>query len=212
MQRRKRNLLTLGAIGFGILLFVILGVVQTDKSHKTIAFAGNNSNAQEGLPTIGGPFELVDKDGKLWKDSDFKGKPTLVYFGYTFCPDICPMALSHMTKAMNELGGAKVIQPLFVTIDPHRDTPEFLKSYAENFHKDFIMLTGNKTQVDQAIKAYRVYAARASEEGGADDYLMDHSSLIYLMGKDGKYYANFNHKTPPHEIVERVKLYLEKGQ
>ncbi|HUX79020.1 MAG TPA: SCO family protein [Alphaproteobacteria bacterium] len=212
MRRQKRNLLTLGAIVFAVLLFAILGIVQTEKSHKTVAIAQDIPGPQEGLPTIGGAFQLVDKDEKTRKDTDFKGKPMLVYFGYTFCPDICPTALYHMTQAMEELGGAKTIQPIFITFDPHRDTPSHLKAYSQNFHKDFVMLTGSKEQVNQAIKAYRVHASRSSEESGADDYLMDHSSLIYLMDKEGKYRAHFNHKTPPTEIVKRVRLYLEKGE
>jgi protein SCO1/2 len=212
MERKKRNLLTIGAIGFALLLFAVLGIVQTQKSHKTVAFATDIPKVQEGIPTIGGSFELVDQNGKVWNSTDFKGKPILVYFGYTYCPDICPTALYHLTEAMEKLGGSKSVQPLFITIDPQRDTVAQLQTYGQNFHKDFVMLTGSKTQVDQAIKAYRVHAARASEERGVDDYLMDHSSLVYLMDKNGQYRAHFNHQTPPQEIVERVKLYLEKGE
>ena len=211
MQRKKRNLLTIGAIGFAVLLFAILGIVQTEKSHKTVAIAQDIPGSQGGLPSIGGAFQLIDKNEKVWKDTDFKGKPMLVYFGYTYCPDICPTALYHMTQAMEELGGAKAIQPVFITIDPQRDTLDQFQTYAQNYHKDFVMLTGTKDQVDEAIKAYRVHAAKASQESGTD-YLMDHSSLIYLMDKEGNYRAHFNHETPPSEIVKRVKLYLEKGE
>ena len=212
MQRQRRNLLTLGALGFAVLLFAILGIIQTQKSHKMMAMTQDIPGSQEGLPTIGGAFELIDKDGKTWKDTDFKGKLLLVYFGYAYCPDICPTALYHMTQAMEELGGAKLVQPIFITIDPGRDTPSHLQTYAQNFHKDFIMLTGSQEQVNQAIKAYRVHAARASEEKGDDDYLMDHSSLIYLMDGEGKYRAHFNHQTSPDEIVKRVRLYLERRE
>lgn len=211
MYRKRRNLLTLGAIGFALLLFALLGIIQTEKSHKAIAFSKNIPGSQEGTPTIGGAFELVDKDGKIWKDTDFKGKPFLVYFGYTYCPDICPTALYHLTEAAEKLGGAKAIQTTFITIDPERDTPQQLQIYAQNFHKDFVMLTGSKAQVDRAVKAYRVHAARASDERGKDDYLMDHSSLIYLMDREGKYRAHFNHQTPSSEIIESVKQYIEKG-
>lgn len=212
MERKKRNLLTIGAIGFALLLFAVLGIVQTQKSHKTVAFATDIPKVQEGIPTIGGLFELVDQNGKVWHSTDFKGKPMLVYFGYTYCPDICPTALYHLTEAMEKLGGSKSVQPIFITIDPQRDTMAQLQTYGQNFYKNFVMLTGSKAQVDQAIKVYRVHAARASEERGADDYLMDHSSLVYLMDKSGQYRAHFNHQTPPQEIVERVKLYLEKGE
>lgn len=212
MERQKRNLLTLGAIAFAVGLFAILGIVQTQKLDKAVAIAKDVSSSQSGLPTIGGAFELVDKDGKTWRDTDFKGKPMLVYFGYTYCPDICPTALYHLTKALEELGGAELIQPIFITIDPERDTSELLATYAQNFHKDFIMLTGSKAQIEQAIKAYRVHAARTSEKPGDKDYLMDHSSLVYFMGKDGQYYAHFDHQTPPAEIVKKVRFYLETGR
>lgn len=212
MRRQQRNLLTLGAIGFAVGLFAILGIIQTQKSYRTIAMAKDIPTTDGGMPRIGGNFQLIDKNGKTWSDVDFKGKPMLVYFGYTYCPDICPTALYHMTQAMEELGGAKVVQPVFITIDPHRDTLPLLQTYAQNFHRDFVMLTGSQPQVDQALKSYRVHAARTSEEQGKDDYLMDHSSLIYFMDKDGKYRAHFNHQTSPSEIVERVRLYLEKGE
>jgi len=209
MARKKRNLLTLGAIGFAILLFIILGIFQTEKSHKTIALAHEGPGS--GTPSIGGIFELVDMNGKVWKDTDFKGKPMLIYFGYSYCPHICPQALSHMTQAVEELGGSRVIQPVFVSIDPERDTLDSLKGFAQNFHKDFIMLTGSKDQVQQALKSYRVYAAKASENGGGNDYQMDHSSLIYLMDKKGEYVAHFDHQSPSDDIVKRVKLFLENG-
>jgi cytochrome oxidase Cu insertion factor (SCO1/SenC/PrrC family) len=212
MRRKKRNLLTLGAIGLAVGLFAILGVIQTQKAAQTVALAQDSPSSKKGLPTVGGAFELVDKDKKTWKDTDFKGKPMLVYFGYTYCPDICPTALYNVSQAVERLGGAKIVQPVFVTIDPERDTPSQLQTYAQNFHKDFVMLTGSKPQVDQAIKAYRVHAARASENRRDGDYLMDHSSLVYLMDKEGHYRAHFNHQTPPQEIMERVKLYLRKGE
>ena len=212
MERQRRNVLTVGAIGFAILLFGILGIMQTQKSYKTVALVKDIPGPQGGEPTIVGAFELVDQKGKVWKDTDFKGKPMLVYFGYTYCPDICPTALYNMTEAMQQLGGGKIVQPIFITIDPQRDTSSQLQTYTQNFHKDFVMLTGSKAQVNQAIKAYKVHAARASEERGETDYLMDHSSLIYLMDEEGKYRAHFNHQSPAAEMVKRVRLYLEKGE
>jgi protein SCO1/2 len=189
-----------------------LGVVQTQKASTAVATSLDLPGPQDPLPTIGGSFELVDKEGKVWKDTDFKGKPMLVYFGYSYCPDNCPTALYNITQTLEKLGNEKVVQPIFVTIDQARDTIAQLHTYAQNFHKDFVMLTGSKEQVDQAIKAYRVHAARASEERGGQDYLMDHSSIIYFMNKDGKYLTHFNHQTPPEDMVERVRLYLEKGE
>lgn len=212
MERRRRNLWTIGAIGISILLFGILGIIQTQKASHTVAVSGDIQTISEGLPAIGGPFKLLDQNGTLRTDADFKGKPMLVYFGYTYCPDICPTALYNITNALNQLGGALKVQPIFITFDPQRDTAQHLKVYAQNFHKDFVLLTGSKQQIDDVVKSYRVYAARTAENRGEEDYLMDHSSLIYLMGKNGQYVANFNHNSPPEEIVKRVKLYLETGK
>lgn len=212
MQRKQRNLFILGAISLAIGLFAILGIIQTKTYLKTAAISQDIKGSQNTLPSIGGAFQLIDKDGKVWKDIDFRGKPLLVYFGYSYCPDICPTALSHLTQAVEELGGGKTVQPIFITLDPDRDTPENLKSYSQNFHKDLLMLTGSKPQIDHAIKAYKVHAARASEGKDAENYLVDHSSLIYLMDKNGNYRAHFNHQTPPEEIVKRVRLYIESGE
>ena len=206
MQRKQRNLFILGAISFAVAVFAILGVMQTKNYLKTAAIAQDIKGSDTGLPSIGGAFQLVDTDGKVWKDADFKGKPMLVYFGYSYCPDICPQALSHLTEAVAELGGGKTIQSVFITLDPERDTPENLQTFAQNFHKDIIMLRGSKAEVDQAIKGYRVHAARASEN--KEDYEIDHSSLIYLMDKDGNYQAHFNHQTPSEEIVKKVRSHI----
>ena len=212
MERRRRNLWTIGAIGISILLFGLLGIIQTQKMSRAVAFSKDIQTISEGLPSIGGPFNLVDQNGIHRTNADFKGKPMLVYFGYTYCPDICPTALYNMTNALNLIEGNLKIQPLFITFDPQRDTVDHLKVYAQNFHKDFVWLTGSKRHVDEAVKAYRVYAARTAEDRGQKDYLIDHSSLIYLMDKNGQYVASFNHNTSPEEMVKRVKLHLEMGK
>ncbi len=201
----RRTFLTLCALLLTLGLFSFLGIRHTQQ------VAPQSPPPQEGLPSIGGAFELIDKDGKAWTDADFKGKPMLIYFGYTYCPDICPTALYAMTQALEMLGGAGAVQPVFVTIDPERDTPDQLKLYAQNFHKDFIMLTGSQAQVKKAIKAYRVHAARASEDRGSNDYLMDHSSIIYFMDEKGQYQAHFNHNTPATEIVKKVREFLRSS-
>lgn len=212
MERRRRNLWTIGAIGISILLFGILGIIQTQKMSRAVAFSKDIQTISESFPSIGGPFNLIDQNGIPRTDTDFKGKPMLIYFGYTYCPDICPTALYHMTKALKQIGGTLKVQPLFITFDPQRDTVDHLKVYAQNFHKDFVWLTGSKQQVNEVVKAYRVYAARTAEGRGQEDYLMDHSSLIYLMDRNGHYVASFNHNTSPEEMVKRVKLYLETGK
>jgi protein SCO1/2 len=207
MKRKTRNKWTLGAISSAVVLFAVLGIVQTRKSQDVIATSSDIKGIEDEKPSIGGEFSLIDAFGKEWKDTDFKGKPMLVYFGYAYCPDICPTALSNMTKAIETVGSGKV-QPIFITLDPDRDTPQSLGVYAQNFHPDFVMLTGDKQAIEKIKESYKVHAARTSSD---PDYLMDHSSLIYLMDSKGHYKAHFNHSTPPEEIVEKVKKYIENN-
>jgi cytochrome oxidase Cu insertion factor (SCO1/SenC/PrrC family) len=166
--------------------------------------------ATSGTPLIGGPFSLQDPQGNTRTDQEFKGKWMWVYFGYTFCPDICPTGLQAMSDALKQLGPlGEQLQPIFITVDPERDTPESLKLYHSLFHPRFVMLTGSKQQVQQAIQAYRVYAQPVKPEG-ATDYVIDHSSFIYLMDPEGRYVSHFSHETPAEHMVERLKPLLEK--
>jgi cytochrome oxidase Cu insertion factor (SCO1/SenC/PrrC family) len=155
-----------------------------------------------GLPHIGGPFTLTDHLGNSRTDADFKGKYMMVYFGYSFCPDICPAALSNMTEALTQLGTkADQIYPLFITIDPERDTSTHLARYIGIFHPRFVALTGTPQQIEKAKKAYRVYGTKTKPDGTSTEYVMDHSSIIYVMDRQGRFVAHFNHTTPPQEIV-----------
>jgi protein SCO1/2 len=134
---------------------------------------------------IGGPFELIDQHGKPVSDKTFRGQYMLIYFGYGFCPDVCPTELSNMASALDVLGTkAKNVQPIFITVDPERDTPEFLADYVANFHPRLIGLTGTPEQVKAAAKAYKVYYAKATKPGETD-YLMDHTSFVYLWVRTG---------------------------
>ena len=159
-----------------------------------------------GTAKIGGRFALKDHAGILKKDTEYRGKYMLVYFGYSFCPDICPQALVAMTEALNQVGKkANQIVPIFITVDPKRDTSAQLALYRQNFHPSLVTLTGSKEQVTQAMKAYRVYAAIAKPDGTTADYLMDHSSIIYLMDRQGRFISHFNHATDPKKIAEAIK-------
>ncbi len=139
--------------------------------------------------TLGAPFALTDQNGKTVKDSDFAGKYRLVYFGYTFCPDVCPVSMQRLMQGYrlfekaNPEAAAK-LQPLFITVDPERDTPAALKQFVGNFHPRLIGLTGTTEQIAAVAKGYAVYYRKAGEPG-AKDYLMDHSDVTYLMGPDG---------------------------
>ena len=146
-----------------------------------------------GESLIGGPFALTDSEGKRRADAEFRGKHMLVFFGFTNCPDFCPTALVTISQGLEKLGPkAERLAPLFVTVDPERDTPAQLKNYAQNFDKRIAMLTGSVDDVAGAARAYRVYyAKRPLEQAG--EYTMDHSAYIYLMGPDGKYLTHFRH-------------------
>ena len=159
-----------------------------------------------GIARIGGPFALVDQDGDSRTDMDFRGRYMMIYFGYTFCPDVCPTALSDMIAAVDELGPlAERVQPVFITVDPARDTPETLKRYVPSFHPRLVGLSGSQAQITAAAKAYRVYYAKADDPAAGPDYLMDHSSIIYLMDPEGRYVTHFSHGTGPREIAERLR-------
>jgi protein SCO1 len=135
---------------------------------------------------FGGPFTLTDHNGKRVSEKDFTGKYRLIYFGFTYCPAICPTELSKITAALNTLGDkGKDIQPLFITIDPERDTPEKMKSYVSLFHPKLIGLSGSPDEIKSVLKGYKIYAAKRQDES-MSDYTMDHSSYIYLIAPDDR--------------------------
>jgi cytochrome oxidase Cu insertion factor (SCO1/SenC/PrrC family) len=149
-----------------------------------------------GTPLIGGPFSLVDHTGKRVTEKDFAGKYMLVFFGYTYCPDVCPSTLQVMSVALDTLGpAAGGITPVFVTIDPERDTVEVLKAYVSNFHPRLVGLTGSPEEIAAMTKSWRIFYQRPKTEEGKKDYLMDHSTFLYLMGPDGKYVRHFAYGT-----------------
>lgn len=158
--------------------------------------------------SIGGPFTLIDQHGNTVTDQSLRGQYLLIYFGYTFCPDVCPTELQAMSQAVDALGSAgDAVTPVFITVDPARDTVEQLASYAPHFHPRLVALTGTEQQVAAAAKVYRVYYKKA-EDAGSTDYLMDHSSIIYLMGPDGAFLTHFSFGTEPGEMAEGMRKYL----
>ena len=161
-----------------------------------------------GIAAIGGPFTLSDQSGRSLTEQDLKGSYSLIYFGYTFCPDVCPTGLQVMSNAMDQLQTEtqQKITPVFITIDPDRDTADQLKSYLGNFHPRIIGLTGTKGQIAQVARAYRVYYAKAKESRGKRDYLMDHSSIIFLMDREGNYISHFTHATAAEDLAEKLRL------
>jgi len=158
---------------------------------------------------IGGPFTLIDTHGTPVTQKNFQGKYMLIYFGYTYCPDICPMELQAMTDALDQLPDDVLseITPIFITTDPDRDTTSVLSQYVSAFHPKLIGLTGSQEQITAVKKAYRVYAAKEKQAEGADPatYLMSHTSYIYLMDREGQYVTHFRSQTDPAEMAKRLK-------
>ena len=159
-----------------------------------------------GVALVGGPFSLIDQDGRRVSEKDFLGKYMLVFFGYTYCPDVCPTELQVMTAALDQMGPeADRIQPVFVSIDPARDTPQVLKAYVANFGPRLVGLTGTAEEVAAIARAYRVYYAKAANSGSGTDYLMDHSSIIYLMGPDGRFLTHMAYTTDAAKLAAELK-------
>ncbi|MCP4315422.1 MAG: SCO family protein [Hyphomicrobiales bacterium] len=162
------------------------------------------------------PFTLTDHTGKMVTDEDYRGKFMLINFGYTYCPDVCPTSLQTMSETMALLGEqADWVQPIFVTIDPERDTPEVLKEYVAYFHPKLIGLTGTPQQIAEAAEGFRVYYNRSelNNNGGEDDgdYWMDHTASFYLVGTDGKGLAVFPYNMATmavEEIVDRIRHFI----
>ncbi|TWB49935.1 SCO family protein [Nitrospirillum viridazoti] len=160
---------------------------------------------------VGGPFTLVDQSGKTVTEKSYAGSWRLMFFGYTFCPDICPTELQVMAQAMDQLGveGDKV-QPIFVSVDPGRDTPQQLSDYVAQFHPRLVGLTGTAAQVSAATRAWRVYAAKVAGDD-PENYLMDHSTYVYLMDPDNRLVTIFARGTTAEDMVKGIREAMAKG-
>jgi protein SCO1/2 len=159
----------------------------------------------QGSVVVGGPFSLVDQHAKPVTEETYRGRLMLVYFGYTYCPDVCPTTLARIGQALDQLSPEerKQIAPVFITIDPARDTPAQLAQYVPNFHPDLIGLTGSAEEIGKVEKEYRVYAKRVDEPNGT--YSMDHSSILYVMGKNGKFRGIIADTAAANEIANVLK-------
>lgn len=164
-----------------------------------------------GTALIGGPFSLVDQTGKTVTDQDFRGRYMLVFFGFTHCPDICPAELQVMAQSLEDLGPkSEKVVPIFITLDPERDTPEVVGEYVKNFGPRFVALTGSPQAIAEAAKAYKVTFSKFVPEGedNNQNYSIDHSAIAYLMGPNGKYVAHFPYGTPVAKMTETLRRYL----
>jgi protein SCO1/2 len=188
----------LGAFLCGLVLVFGAILVITGRSPSPIGSA---------VAAVGGPFHLEDQNGKPVSDTDMKGRPFLVFFGFTHCPDVCPTTLFDISEIMRKLGkDADRTGALFITVDPERDTPPVLKDYLASFDPHLRGLTGDPAAVEAALKAYRVFAKKVPLQGG--DYTMDHTAVVYLMDKDGRFVAPFNLKRTPEASAEELRRYL----
>jgi cytochrome oxidase Cu insertion factor (SCO1/SenC/PrrC family) len=158
-----------------------------------------------GTPMVGGAFSMVDHTGRAVTDKTYLGKPMLMFFGFTFCPDVCPTELQVMAAALEQLGAkGAAIQPIFVTVDSARDTPDVMKAYVENFGPRFVGLTGSPEQITAMAKTYKVFFEKRENKDAPENYLMDHSSIIYLMGGDGSYLRHFSYTTDAAKLAEGI--------
>jgi protein SCO1/2 len=156
---------------------------------------------------IGGPFQLTDQAGRIVTEKDLQGRPTLVFFGFTHCPDVCPTSLFEISEVLKAMGkDADRVNAYFVSVDPERDTHEAMKDYLSSFDPHLKGLTGDPGAVAKVISGFRVYARKVPLKDG--DYTMDHTALIYLMDRDGRFVAPFNLKRTPEDAAADLKRYL----
>jgi protein SCO1/2 len=196
--RVSRVVPLLGAFLAGLVLVLVAILFIAGRSPSPI---------EPAAAAVGGPFQLEDQDGKAVSDADMKGRPFLVFFGFTHCPDVCPTTLFEISELMRALGkDADRTGALFITVDPERDTPEKLKDYLSNFDPHVRGLTGDPAAVVAVTKAYRVYTKKVPLENG--DYTMDHTAVVYLMDKNGRFVAPFNMKRTPDEEATELRRYL----
>lgn len=195
--RTSQILLIISAFLTGLVIFAGVFLYAT----------GNFGGTRPAASAIGGPFKLVDQNGHQITEVDLKGRPFLVFFGYTHCPDVCPTTLFDVSEVLRALGSdADRAGALFITVDPERDTPAVLKDYLSSFDPHLRGATGDRAAIDVVEKAYRVYAKKVPTQSG--EYSMDHTALVYLMGKDGRFVAPFNLKRKPEEAAADLRRYM----
>ena len=195
--RASHLMLVLSAFMFGLVVFLAVLLYATGQLGSRSVGSG-----------VGGPFALTDQNGKQITDADLKGKPFLVFFGYTHCPDVCPTALFEISEVMRALGpDADRTAALFISVDPDRDTPAVLKDYLSSFDPHLRAATGKQAALDKIEKEYRVYAKKVPT-GKDGDYSMDHSAIVYLMGKDGQFVAPFRLDRKPEEAAAELRKYF----
>jgi protein SCO1/2 len=171
-----------------------------------VAFMLTNPPERPRAALIGGAFALQDGAGKTISDKTLRGRPFLVYFGYTHCPDVCPTELARISDILSKMGD-KSIPALFITVDPERDTPKIMQDYVSSFNPAMVGLSGSPQAVEAAEKTFRVYARKGQPQSDGD-YSMDHSSIVYLMDKNGAFVEAFNVERPPEDAAKELDRFL----
>ena len=206
--RARRKLLLLAALiglAAGIMSAVLLLVIPSGPATQQTSTAGK--------ALIGGPFSLVEADGTRVTDKTFAGKPMLVYFGFTNCPDVCPSGLQVISAALDKLGPkAEGITPLFITVDPERDTPKVIGDYVKSFNPRIVGLSGSPEEVAAVTKAYRVYVNKVPNEKEPDRYGVDHSSFMYLMNGSGEFVKHFPHTVDADQLADEMAKVVNNAQ
>jgi protein SCO1/2 len=196
------NRTTIALAFAGLLTGVALGFIALDRPGGQ----GDHEIAVTGKPSVGGPFSLIDTTGKRVTDKDYLGRYMLVFFGYTNCPDVCPAGLQVMSAALDKLGkrGSEIV-PIFITLDPARDTQEKLAAYVKAFNPRLVGLTGSESDIAATAKAYRVFYQKVADDKDAKNYTIDHSAIFYLMGKDGTLLAPIPHTNDVDQLAEALE-------
>jgi protein SCO1/2 len=196
MDRATRPLVMIGAFAASLAVGLLV---------MTWAMGGLKNVAAPAA--IGGPFQLTDQAGQSVTDQNLKGRPTLIFFGFTHCPDVCPTSLFEISEVLRAMGkDADRVNAYFVSVDPERDTAAAMKDYLSSFDPHLKGLTGDPQAVAKVLSAYRVYAKKVPLKDG--DYTMDHTALIYLMDREGRFVSPFNLKRSPEEAAADLKRYL----
>ena len=195
----------------GLLILALVAVIGV-AGRGLLSGDGSVGNAGSGAVDIGGPFTLVDRDGRIWTEKDLTGRISVIYFGYTYCPDICPTELASIGQALDQLSDTELenVLPVFITVDPDRDTRELVGSYVSHFHPKMVGLTGTPEQTDAAAGEYRVYYKYVDRVEGDDAYLVDHSSITYVMGPDGGFMRHFSYGTGPDDMAAGLRAILKE--
>ena len=194
----------------GLLILALVAVIGI-AGRGLLSGDGSVGNAGSGAVDIGGPFTLVDRDGRIWTEKDLSGRISVIYFGYTYCPDICPTELASIGQALDQLSDRELenVLPVFITVDPDRDTRELVGSYVSYFHPKMVGLTGTPEQTDAAAAAFGVYYQPVGKDEDPEYYLVDHSTFTYLQGPDNENALVFPYGMAPDQMAAQIRQVID---